>query len=57
METHFMNKVLHAQLCAMGLHNLTNQQTDLVAQHLKCFDHSKMPEQSLSSKYFSISAS
>ncbi len=45
-------------LCAMGRNNLTNQWTDLVAQHLKCcFGHSEMPEQSLSSKYFGIIAS
>ncbi len=41
-------------LCGMGWHNLTNQRTDLVAQHLKCcYGHSEMPEQSLS-KYFCI---
>ncbi len=39
-------------------HNLTNQQTDFVAQHLKCcYGHSEVPEQSLSSKYFCIIAS
>ncbi len=44
-------------LCAMGRHNLTNQQTDLI-QHLKCsYIHSEMYEQSLSSKFFSIIAS
>ncbi len=42
-------------LCAMGWRNLTNQQTDLIPQHLKrCYSHFKMPEQSLSSKYFCI---
>ncbi len=40
-------------LCAMGWYNWTKQQTDL---HLKCYDHSEMPEQSLSSKYFCIFA-
>ncbi len=45
-------------LCAMGRHNLTNQQTDLILQHLKCcYIHSEMFEQSLSSKFFSIIAS
>ncbi len=42
-------------LCTMGKENLINQQTDLVAQHLKrCFGRSEMPEQSLSSKYVCI---
>ncbi len=31
-------------LRVMGWHNLTNQQTDLVAQHRKCYGHSEMPE-------------
>ncbi len=45
-------------LCAMGWHNLPNQQPDFVAQHLKCcYGHSEVPEQSLSSKYFCIIAS
>ncbi len=45
-------------LCAMGPQNLTNQWTDLIPQHLKCcYDHSEMPEQNLSSKYFCIIAS
>ncbi len=35
----------------MGRDNLTNQRTDLVAQHLKCFlFFSEIPEQNLSSK-------
>ncbi len=63
METHLPNKFLQVHqkchmICRMGQHNLTNQWTDLVAQHLKCcYGHSEMPEQSLSSKYFCIIAS
>ncbi len=38
----------------MGWQNLTTQQTDVIQQHLKfCYGHSQMPEQNLSSKYFS----
>ncbi len=45
-------------LCARGGHNLMNQRTDLVAQHLKwCYGHTEMPEQRLLSKYFCIIAS
>ncbi len=44
-------------LCAMGWQTLTNQWTDLVPQHLKCYGHSEMPEQSLWSKYLCIIAS
>ncbi len=32
-------------ICTMGQDNLTNQLTDLIAQHLKCFGPSEMPEQ------------
>ncbi len=40
----------------MGRDNLTNQQTGVIAQHLKyCYGYSEMIEQSLSSKYFCIS--
>ncbi len=58
MEKHLLNKfhLVHqkkSRLCTMGRDNLTNQWTNLVAQHLKsCFGYSEMPEQSLSSKYF-----
>ncbi len=60
METHLTNIFHNAYtkwmwLCTMGWDNLTNQRTDLVAQHLKLWlVFSEMPEQSLSSKYFSI---
>ncbi len=39
----------------MGRKNLTNQQTDVIPQHVKCcYGHFEMPEQSLSSMYFCI---
>ncbi len=43
-------------LCAMGRQNLTNQRTDLIPQHLTCYDYSEMSKQNLSSKYFCIIA-
>ncbi len=43
-------------LCTMGRQILTNQRTYLIPQHLTCYDHSEMPEQSLLSMYFCIIA-
>ncbi len=60
MEMHLPNKFLLGYqnshvICAMEQHNQPTR--DLIAQHLKCcYGHSEMPEQSLSSKYFSIIA-
>ncbi len=58
METHLppLNSTMRNKkvlwLCTMGRDNLTNQWTDLIAQHLKCcFGRSEMPEQNSSSKY------
>ncbi len=53
-----INSAMRIKKSHVTLHNLTNQWTDLVAQHLKCgYGHSEMTEQSLSSKYFWIIAS
>jgi len=60
METHLQNKFLDVRQKRRDLqqHNLTNQLTDLVAQHLKCcFGCSEMTEQSLWSKRFGIISS
>ncbi len=54
---HLSDKKSHV-ICAMGWHKLTNQRTDLIAQHLKCrYGRSEMTERSLSLKYLCIIAS
>ncbi len=58
----WINSSMHIKkvmrLCVMGRHNLPNQWTGLIAQHLKCCcGHSEMSEQGLLSKFFCIIAS
>ncbi len=61
METYLPNKFLHAHQKSHVTLRYETAKPDypeqISFQHLKCYGHSKMLEQSLSSKYFCIIAS